>query len=74
MIIAIARRPRLWMTAVHLARRLRPDSADNIDPFLRFRNQTQRGGDGSGPPDTHDLVEFLEWARKWDSTMKGALN
>lgn len=73
-IVAVARQPKLWVTAASLAGRLRPDPGYDIDAFLRFRNQTQRGGDGLGPPDAEDLVPFLMWAKKWDQLTKGALN
>lgn len=73
-VVALARRPRLWPTAVAMTRRLSPNSGSSREAFFRFRNQTNRGGDGSGPPETHDLLMFLEWSRKWDRSMKGELN
>ena len=73
-IVAVVRRPTLWLTAASLAGRIRPDQGHDIDAFLCFRNQTQRGGDGLGPPDAKDLVQFVMWAKKWDQLTKGALN
>jgi hypothetical protein len=73
-VVAVARHPRLWSTALRMARRVSPDSGYDTAAFFRFRNQTQSGGDGAGPPQAHDLLVFLEWAKKWDRSAKGALN
>ena len=69
--LAVAARPWLWPTALRQARRLvapgwwrrppfvpRPDRA-----YLRFRTETQYGGDGAVPA-AADVVSYLEWCRR----------
>ena len=72
--VAVARRPRLWPTAVRAALDLAPAGWWRHSPFLplpdpgwlRFRLTTAYGGDGSGPIVGRDLVDWLEWRRDWD--------
>lgn len=69
---AVARRPRLWTTAVVMAFRLarpgwwrRPPFLPTPDAgYLRFRMETQYGGDGSTPAAPEDLVTYLDWCRR----------
>jgi hypothetical protein len=68
--VAVARRPRLWATAVRQLARLRPTDWWRRAPFLpvpdpaylRFRLVTAYG-DGSRPPEVGDVVTYLEWCR-----------
>jgi hypothetical protein len=62
-IMAVLSRPGLWPTAFAAMRRLRSDHGDTPAAFLRFRQQTQRGGTGNDPMHADDLVQFLKWAR-----------
>ena len=70
---AIAARPRLWLVAVNAARRLVPRRWWLRPPFLpvphreyvRFRHVTALGGDGSLPAEPDDLIQWLEWCRRW---------
>jgi len=63
----VLRRPRLWSTALRQAHRLARPGWWRRPPFLplpdraylRFRLETQYGGDGSPAP--ADLVTYLEW-------------
>lgn len=69
---ALLRRPHLWGTAVVvLLRTARPGwwrSAPFLptpDPaYLRFRMETQYGGDGSTVPDPDDVVTYLGWCHR----------
>lgn len=71
---AVARRPDLWPAAARQAWRLVPRRWWATRPFLplpdrawlRFRLETQYGGDGTGPVDPADVVAFLEWCRVQD--------
>ncbi len=71
---ALARRPDLWPAAARQAWRLVPRRWWCSPPFLpvpdkgwlRFRLETQYGGDGRGPVDPADVVAFLEWCRVQD--------
>ena len=71
---AVARRPDLWPAAIRQAWRLVPRRWWSSPPFLplpdpgwlRFRLQTQYGGDGRGPVVPADVVAFLEWCRVQD--------
>ena len=75
---AIARRPRLWPTAVRQWRRTTPRGWWRQRPFLpvprgdylRFRMVTAYGGDGTHPPEPHDLVAYLEWCRAWPAVIR----
>lgn len=72
MVLALARHPGLWATAVTQALRLarpgwwrRPPFLPLPDPdYLQFRLETQYGGDGRDrEPDPEDLVTYLHWCR-----------
>ena len=70
-VLAVARRPRLWPTALRQARRLAAPGWWHRWPFLpvpppaylRFRLQTAYGGPGTTPIAPHDLVTYLTWCR-----------
>jgi hypothetical protein len=70
-IVAVARRPRLWLTALGQARRLAPRRWWAKAPFLpvpdrdwmAFRMETQYG-DPRHPPVPGDVVTWLEWAAR----------
>ena len=74
---AIARRPGLWWTALRQARRLTPTGWWRRPPFLpvpakdylAFRTVTQYGEIGR-PPSPEDVVDYLEWCREWDTTLR----
>lgn len=65
--VAVARRPRLWGTAVSQAWRLAAPGWWRRPPFLpvpdrdylRFRMETQYGSDGT--PQPADVVTYLHW-------------
>jgi hypothetical protein len=69
---AVAARPELWPVALTAAVRLAPSRwwrrwppLPWPDPdYWRFRMETAYGGDGDGPPEAEDVVEFLEWCRE----------
>lgn len=68
-VAAVARHPGLWPTALGQARRLAPAGWWRRRPhlplpdpaYLRFRLETQYGGDR--PPEPADLVAYLRWCR-----------
>lgn len=70
---AIARRPRLWSTAVRQVRKLAPIGWWRRPPFLpvpakdylAFRTVTQYGEIGRSPS-PEDVVDYLAWCREWD--------
>lgn len=70
---AVARRPRLWATAVRAMRRTAPTGWWRRPPFLplpsddylAFRLVTQYG-DPTARPTAHDVVNYLSWLRQWD--------
>jgi hypothetical protein len=76
-VVAVAKRPDLWSTAVRSALSLAPSRWWRHRPFLplpdqhwlRFRMSTAYGGDGDVGPDsafdTEDLITWLEWRRTW---------
>ncbi|WP_419945888.1 hypothetical protein [Candidatus Poriferisodalis sp.] len=33
--------------------------------YLRFRQVTAVGDDGSSPTESDDLIQWLEWCRRW---------
>lgn len=78
MVLALARRPDLWPTAVRAALRLAPRGWWRRAPhvpapaphYLRFRMVTAYGGDGSHPPEPRDLVAYLEWCRAWPTVIR----
>jgi hypothetical protein len=71
--MALARRPRLWATAVAQLTRLAAPGWWRRPPFLplpdggylRFRMITAYG-DATHEPEPDDLVTYLEWCRGWD--------
>jgi hypothetical protein len=74
---AVARRPGLWSTALRQARRLTPTGWWRRRPFLpvpdkgylAFRTVTQYGEIGRSPS-PEDVVDYLEWCREWDTTLR----
>lgn len=72
-VLAVARRPDLWVTAVRQLRVLARPGWWRRPPFLplpprdylRFRLQTAYGGDGTGTVRGEDLVSYLRWCRAW---------
>jgi hypothetical protein len=65
--LAVAVRPRLWATALHLVppgwwRRVPPRPWPPSD-YIRFRLQTMYG-DRPGGPHPEDVVDYLEWCRR----------
>lgn len=73
-VLAVLRRPDLWVTACRQALVLAPDGWWRRAPFLplpdpdylRFRMITAHGGDGTGAAPAavgRDLVTYLEWCR-----------
>ena len=77
MVTAIARRPRLWSTAVRQARKLTPTGWWRRRPFLpvpakdyvAFRIVTQYGEIGRSPS-PEDVVDYLAWCQEWDTTLR----
>ena len=69
---AVARRPRLWPTAVRQTLRLAPHRWWRRPPFLpipdrrylAFRLQTQYG-DARHAAEPGDVISYLEWCREW---------
>jgi alpha-beta hydrolase superfamily lysophospholipase len=69
---AVLVRPSLWLTAVRTLARLaapgwwrrRPHLPLPDADYLRFRMETQYGGDGSTPPAPADVVAYLRWCRR----------
>jgi len=67
--LAVLAHPSLWATAVGQALRLAAPGWWRRRPFLplpdaaylRFRLETQYGGEA---PDPHDLVPYLRWVRR----------
>lgn len=76
-VIALARRPDLWPTAVRAALRLATPGWWRRAPhlplppadYLRFRMVTAYGGDGTHPAEPQDLVTYLEWCRAWPAVV-----
>ncbi len=73
-VLAVLRRPDLWVTGVRQAMVMAPDGWWRRAPFLplpdpaylRFRLVTANGGDGSAASAGdvgRDLVTYLEWCR-----------
>ena len=70
---AVARRPRLWPTAIRQARRTAPTDWWRRRPFLplpspaylEFRAVTQYGESRPNPA-PRDVVDYLAWCREWD--------
>jgi hypothetical protein len=73
-VVAVVRRPSLWLTALRQWRRTTLPAWWRQWPFLpvpsgdylRFRLLTQYGSAG-GPVDPHDVVQFLVWCRRQDA-------
>jgi hypothetical protein len=71
-IVAVARRPRLWAAALGQARRLAAPGWWRHAPFLplpapdyiRFRAVTQYG-DPDHRPEPADVLDYLAWCREW---------
>lgn len=69
---ALAVRPRLWGTAVTVLLRTAEPGWWRRPPFLpvpnaeylRFRMETQYGGDGTAVPLPRDVVTYLAWCRR----------
>ncbi len=74
-VLALGRRPDLWLTGARTVVTLAPRGWWRRAPFLpipdngwmHFRLETAYGGDGSGPMRGEDLVTFLEWKREFPS-------
>jgi hypothetical protein len=74
---AIARRPRLWRTALRQTRRLTPTGWWRRPPFLpvpdkgylAFRTVTQYGEIGRSPS-PEDVLDYLAWCQEWDTTLR----
>ena len=70
-LLAVARRPDLWATALRAGAELAPRGWWRRSPFLplpdqgwlAFRLETAYGGDGTGPMRADDLITWLEWKR-----------
>ena len=63
-VTAVARRPRLWPTAVVAGARLVPRRGRSAGPWVRFRLETAYGP-GRAVPTAADVVTWLRWARAW---------
>jgi hypothetical protein len=69
-VVALATRPRLWVTALSQMRRFAPDGWWRRPPFLpipdpelvRFRASTQYG-DPDRLPTSDDVITWLGWCR-----------
>lgn len=69
---AVLVRPSLWLTAIRTLARLatpgwwrrRPHLPLPDPDYLRFRMETQYGGDGSASPAPADVVAYLRWCRR----------
>jgi hypothetical protein len=67
-------RPRYWLVAVRVARRMVPTRWWTHRPFLplptpeyvKFRLETQYGG-SSPHPTLPDVLKYLQWVRQWDA-------
>ena len=78
-VVAVVRRPSLWVTAARQARRTASPGWWRRPPFLpvpsgdylRFRMLTQYG-DTDRAPDQRDVVNYLVWCREWDRSTVGA--
>ena len=81
-VVALARRPDLWVTAVRQAWRIRPRRRiTGGNSYLAFRLQTQYGGNADavlaqdrtndGAEDrAKDIVSYVEWCREWNSAVR----
>jgi len=72
-VLAVARRPSLWLTAARQARRTatvgwwrrRPFLPVPSGDYLRFRMLTHYG-DTDRAPEPQDVVNYLTWCRELD--------
>ena len=71
-VVAVLKHPELWGEGLRLVKRTAAPGWWKVWPpipappadYLRFRIQTNSGGDGSSPVvRPHDLVDFLHWCR-----------
>jgi hypothetical protein len=70
-VVAVAGRPGLWLTAARQVRRLarprwwrRPPVLPQPDPaYVRIRHVTQYGGAGDRAPVPADVLNYLSWCR-----------
>ena len=77
LISALLVRPWLWLTAIRQAIRLAPRGWWKQPPYLplptpayvEFRTTTQYGG-AKRDPEIHDIIDYLEWSRDWQSTTR----
>lgn len=73
-IVAVARHPSLWWTAIRQAQRLAmpgwwrqwPPVPVMPEPYLQFRLVTAYGDPGADL-DPYDVVTYLRWCRTWRS-------
>lgn len=73
-LVAVLGRPRLWWTALVVARRLTPRRWWTRAPFLpvpsraylRFRKEAYYG-DVQTPFRPDDVLKYLSWVRTWNS-------
>lgn len=71
-IVAVAVRPRLWVTAVVQAVRLIPRrwwrTGSRLPwpapAYIRFRSSTATG-DPDAAPEPRDVIDWLDWCRSW---------
>jgi hypothetical protein len=71
LVVAVARRPRLWPTALRQVRRTAPPGWWRRPPFLplpsgaymRFRLVTQYGA-ADHQPEVADVLNYLTWCRE----------
>jgi len=74
---AVLRSPRLWPTAIRVARSAAPDKWWQRRPFLpvptrqylQFRLTTQYG-DTDAAPTGADVVAYLDWCRDWHRSLR----
>jgi len=67
-------RPRYWVVAIRVARRMVPSRWWTTRPYLpvptadyvKFRLETQYGG-SSPQPNLPDVLKYLQWVRQWDA-------
>jgi hypothetical protein len=72
--VAVLLRPSYWLAAVTVLGRMVPRGWWRRAPFLplpsrsyvRFRMQTQYGGESSRPT-VPDVLRYLRWVRQWDA-------
>ena len=70
-VVAVAQKPRLWLTALRQVVRLTPSGWWHRWPplplpdrdYLRFRLQTMYGGEGRSPV-AADVILYLSWCKR----------